>query len=147
MKLPTLFTAAALLILAAIGHTQGPPPAQYVPPAPTQPPAPTMPPDDKLAPLPQPVPPPTMPIATPTPAEQTVEQVLDALEKIKAEKAALEKKEQALADLLNKKLDAQKARVKKLGLEKSSPPATEPKPDYVGPIVITPAVESPSGKK
>jgi len=60
-----------------------------------------------------------------------VEQVIEALEQVKAQKAALENQEKRLADLLKKKLDAQGERVKKLGL-----PRGEPKPD------VTPRTDS-----
>jgi hypothetical protein len=60
-------------------------------------------------PVPQPIP---TPAVSP---ELTVDQVIDALEKIKAQKAELEKKEQALLDVLNKKLAKQTERLKNVG--------------------------------
>lgn len=141
MRLPTLLTAAGVLAVTALGHSQVPYPA----PAPVDP----TPKKEKASPLdeprlstPRPVrdfparipqnsfgdlptsPPqaiPPLPVAAP---EQTVEQVIESLEVLKAQKAALEKREKQLAELLKQKLDAQTERVKKLGL-----PREELKPD------------------
>lgn len=137
MRLPTLLTAAGVLAVTALGHSQVLP---QLPSAPDQPPK-----KEKVSPLDEPrlSAPPAVPRSVPNPAtrvpqkplddfpigspqpirvsptgapEQTVEQVIEALEVLKAQKAALEKREKQLAELLKQKLDAQAERVKKLGL-------------------------------
>jgi hypothetical protein len=171
MKLPALLAAAGLLSLAAVGHSQAPPATTPPAPAPLTPPhsyvpsgiprAETPPPVDLapgvLPPAPadatprsvyQPIPTPGVP---PQPPEQTVEQVLDALEKLKGQMAELQKREQVLTDLLNKKLDEQSARVKKLGVTPKRPPAIESTPegvpDAVAPITETAAPTTTTPKR
>ena len=56
--------------------------------------------------------------------EPTVEQMLDSLESLRVQKAELDKKERELVASINKKIDKQTERMKKLGLEK--PPAAPP---------------------
>lgn len=148
MKLPTLLAAAGLLALAAIGQSQTPTtpaptpadPAQYVPPGvkkeEPRAPTPDLPGPNNLPPASvyQPIANPAVP---PQPPEQTVDQVIDALEKIKAQKAELEKKEQALLDVLNKKLAKQAERLKNVGWKKEAVPVSGPKqmPDNVLPAI------------
>lgn len=127
MRLPTLLAALGLVALAAAGHSQPPPSPGSLPPEPT--------------PLGNPQPAPsTTPAPTP-PAEQTVDQVLDALERLQAQKAELEKQEQALKDVLAKKLEKQGERVKKVGLKKDAPP----KPRE-GPVTGRPEVTELPGR-
>jgi hypothetical protein len=68
---------------------------------------------------PQPTPA-TKPVPT-QPREPTVDQVLEALEHLQAQKAELEKQEQSLKAVLAKKLEQQGERVKKVGLKKDEP--------------------------
>ena len=97
MRLPTLLVAVSLLAIAGVGHTQQP---IVVPPSPGIPP------------IEPPVP------AVPPKAEQTLDQMLDALEALRVQKAELEKKEHAMVEAINKKLDTQTERMKKLGIKK-----------------------------
>ena len=59
--------------------------------------------------------------------------MLNELERIQSQKAALEKKEQELKAALRKKLDEQNQRLKKLGV---AAPEQEKEPDRVGRIII-----------
>jgi hypothetical protein len=85
-------------------------------PKPDLPPAP---PSAPTFPSPTVVVPSTPPAPTP---EKSVEQLLADLERVQAEKAALEKKEQELKTTIRKKLDQQTERLKKLGVGPAVPP-------------------------
>jgi hypothetical protein len=139
MRRTALFTAAGLVAAVSVGASQvpvGPPPPggnmllppaatptpesasprSGVPPVPGEVRLPTEPPvSGRIPPLPAPA----------TPPEQTVEQLLDALERLKAQKATLDKQEQAVKDALAKKLATQGERLKKLGVgEKKTEPVS-----------------------
>jgi hypothetical protein len=128
-----------LLVLAAVGAAQ-------VPPSPGGPPVPALPPGEKtFGPSADPVAPPhSLPLdpaatripspnvppaaAPPRPAEPTVEQMIEALERLKAQKADLDRQEQAIKEALAKKLAAQGERLRKLGVgEKADEPKRAPR--------------------
>ncbi len=67
----------------------------------------------------------------PLPPDPSIDQLLDELERVRAEKAALEKKARELKAAVQKKLEAQAERLKKLGVN-----GTPAEPDRVGRIVI-----------
>ena len=105
MRLPAVLVAASLLAIGGIGYSQVPQPGSLPPPG------------IPSFPSPSTSPPPSMP-------EPTVEQMLDSLESLRVQKAELEKRERELVASINKKIDKQTERMKKLGLEK--PPAAPP---------------------
>ena len=110
MKLPAVLVAASLLAVGGVGYSQVPQPGTIPPPG-----------------VPhftvrQPSPPAPLP-------EPTVEQMLDSLEALRVQKAELDKKEREMVASINKKIDKQTERMKKLGLEK--PPATPPAPPTI----------------
>jgi hypothetical protein len=108
------FVSAALVVIAAAGAYSQPVGPNVSPPA--------------FIPTPVAVPTP------PPPPPPSVDQLLDALERVQAQKAALEKQEQELKAAIRKKLEAQAERLKKLGV--AAPAAKEPEPDRVGRIII-----------
>jgi hypothetical protein len=77
--------------------------------------------------------------AVPKP-EPTLDQLLDQIEKIRAQKAELEKQEQALAAEVRKKMVKQTERLNKLGLGTPVPPPpslnSTPAPDLLIPAPI-----------
>ena len=141
------FVAAALLIVSAAAHSQPQPKPAPQPPSSggliPPPGAPSTPPAAYAVPL--------GPTAVPPPPEKSVEDLLNELERVQAEKAALEKREQDLKAALRKKLEAQVERLRKLGVAPSErdkvgraliegdAPAGDrviAKPDRVGRIII-----------
>ena len=129
MSTRALVISAALLIVSGAAHSQ-PKPAPAPPPS--QPPAVFIP----------AAPPVTVPVPPPPPP--SVEQLLDELERVQAQKAALEKKEQELKAAIRKKLEAQTERLKKLGV--APQPAKEAEPDRVGRIIIEGNTKTPDEK-
>jgi hypothetical protein len=69
-----------------------------------------------------------------TPPEKTVDELLSELERVQAEKAGLEKREQELKAMLRKKMEQQAERLKKLGV--APQPAKDAEPDRVGQIIL-----------
>jgi hypothetical protein len=122
----TVLVSAVLLIVPGAAHSQPkasqpalpPPPAVLVPTAP---------------PIALPAPPPPLP--------KSVEDLLSELERVQAQKAELDKKEQELKAVISKKLEAQAERLKKLGV---APKAAEP--DRVGKIIIEGNTKTPDDK-
>src|SRR4051812_10277406 len=103
-----LFLAAAGAALLTVG---GAAPAQYIPPGfPTQksPPLPGI-----VAPIP--ATPGNAAPSVPGPADMTIDQLLDAVEALRAEKAALVLKEQALLKAIGVKVEKQRERLNKVG--------------------------------
>ena len=121
MNLRTLFVSAGLLAIVCGSVYSGPSSPLPTPEdlGPTRPPA--------------TIPPPSTPLPV-IPKEKSVEELLDELERLQAQKAELEKKEQELKALVRKKLEKQAERLNKLGV--APQPAKEPEPDRVGRIVI-----------
>lgn len=115
MKTRTLLLSVALVVAAGAALAQ-PKPSLIPPPSP-------------------PIPSPPLPYVPPVPAEKTVDELLTELERVQADKAALEKREQDLKASVRKKLDAQNERLKKLGLAPPAP-AKDKEPDRVGRIII-----------
>jgi outer membrane protein assembly factor BamA len=81
---------------------------------------------------------PTIPAPTPTPSaqpakEKTLDQLLDELTSLRAQKAEMEKKEQDLIKVIQQKALKQNERMRQLGLP---PAATGSSPDRVGRIKI-----------
>lgn len=123
------------LLLAAVGGALlsvcGPAPAQYRPPGLPDPGRPKVTLSDFVVPIPKVAaqaeptafPPgglPAIPSATvPPPAgkpdDLTIDQLLDAVEAVRAQKAALEKQEQALLKVIGEKAEKLKARINKVG--------------------------------
>jgi len=95
------FVAVIVLVVVAVGtvYTQAPPPSPDLPKFPAD-----MAPGE----------------AVPKP-EPTLDQLLDQIEKIRAQKAELEKQEQALAAEVRKKMVKQTERLNKLGLGTPTP--------------------------
>ena len=75
---------------------------------------------------PTPISPTSPPVAPKPSAEPTLDELLASLEKLRGEKAELEKKEQELVKVIQKKATEQKVRMEKLGL--SIQPAMPPIP-------------------
>ena len=145
MSTRTLLLSVALLVVAGAAHSQPQPPAvlpsprlDFAPPAPPATP-PVVPPSLVM---------PALPPAPPAPPpEKTVDQLLTELERVQAEKAAIEKKEQELKVLLRKKLEQQTERINKLGVGPSvAPPPKEKRPDRVGRIMIEGNAKIPTEK-
>jgi len=83
--------------------------------------------------------------AKPTPPpEKTVEELLNELERVQAQKAELEKKEQDLKTTVRKKLEQQTERLNKLGV--TPVPAKPAQPDRVGRIIIEGNTQTPDEK-
>jgi hypothetical protein len=154
VPVPLPKTAAVLVPLPKLAHEPLPEPAP--PPAPSKPLVPLVPRLDFSPPVP-PVPapgdshgplipdprrdfyPPLPEVPTPAdfkkppaPPEKSVDDLLNELERVQAQKAELEKKEQELKAQLRKKLEAQTERLKKLGVA----PKDAKEPDRVGRITI-----------
>ena len=77
---------------------------------------------------------PSVPAVPAPPPEKNVEQLIDELERLQAQKAELAKKEQELKATLHKKLEKQTERLNKLGVAPKD--AKQPEPDRVGMIVV-----------
>jgi ABC-type Fe3+-hydroxamate transport system substrate-binding protein len=125
--------AALLAIAGGVAYSQAPKPA---PPAPgTSAPAP-----------PELIPPsgvPVVPVAPAAPQEKTIDQILDDLERVRLQKAELEKKEQELIKEARRRLEKQADRANRLGVVPVPPeppvPTTVPAPSSV------PAFPAPAG--
>src|SRR5262249_53824238 len=75
---------------------------------------------------------------------KSVDELLNELERIQSQKAELEKKERELKAALQKKLELQAERLKKLGVVPQ--PAKETEPDRVGRIIIEGNTKTPDAK-
>ena len=120
---PRLWLAACALLAAAACFTCLSRPAEGG--CGPQPPQPVT----GLPPVPPEGPPPAYGIPAPASAvapavPPTLEQLIDRLAAIKAQKEQLEKQEKALANEIRKKLAEQQQRLKKLGIEKDGPAPT-----------------------
>ena len=131
MSIRTVLVSVALLALCGAVSSQPPqlPPLpvpgrlDFSPPAPPGVPSPLT----FEVPAAPPVP------AKPTPpAEKSVEELLNELERVQAQKAALEKQELELKTTVRKKLEQQAERLQKLGVA----PKDAKMPDRVGRIII-----------
>ena len=80
------------------------------------------------------IPQPSPPVPT-QPKESTIEQLLDELEKVRAQKLELEKKEKTLVLEARKKLDKQLERLNRLGIGPEIPslPKTDLAPNFAPP--------------
>lgn len=85
---------------------------------------------------------PTAPAYVPPP-EKSVEELLTDLERVQAQKAELDKREQELKATIRKKLEKQAERLNKLGV---MPKKEEKEPDRVGRITIEGNVKTPDKK-
>jgi hypothetical protein len=125
VSIRTVLVSTALLAVCGAAASQPQPPPRLEFPIPSPPAS---------------VPPPEVPVPAdfkkPTaPVEKSVDDLLNELERIQAQKAALEKQEQELKAAIRKKLEAQAERLKKLGVApKDAKDAKEP--DRVGRIII-----------
>lgn len=126
MRLPTAIVAVALLAVAGVGYTQVPPalPGLATP--------------VEVSPL--------LPFSTleqsVAPQDQTVEQMLDAVDALRQQKAQLEKQEKAIIEQLNKKVEKQSERMRKLGIGSTKPLDTEP-PPLTKPLSLPPRANLP----
>ncbi len=127
------FVSVALLIACGAAVSQQPTPPPVVLPSGPNIPA-----------VNPPLPPPTVVVPVSPPAPSSVDDLLNQLERVQAEKAALEKKEQELKAAIRKKLDAQAERLKKLGIAPKE--AKEKEPDRVGRIIIEGNTKTPDKK-
>src|SRR5205823_11197464 len=123
-----------VLLAAAAAYTQSQPPAP-VGGGPTLPAPVTVSPDlappSVVPPLPrQSIPPQSVPVA---PKEPTVDEMLDSLERLRAQKLEIEKREQELVAAIRRKIEKQAERLERLGVAPRPAAAT---PDRVGRIVI-----------
>ena len=131
MSIRTVLVSAALLTLCGAVSSQPP----QLPPLPVparldfSPPAPpgVPPPPAFVVPAAPPV-----PVKPTPPPEKSVEELLNELERVQAQKAELEKKEQELKATVLKKLEQQTERLQKLGVA----PKDAKMPDRVGRIII-----------
>src|SRR5437763_5743531 len=132
MRSYLLVAVLVLPAVAAVAYTQSQPPA--VPPLPSPPvvqqadpappPAAIRPPEGRI------IPPQSVPVA---PKEPTVDEMLDSLERLRAQKAEIEKREQELVAAIRRKIEKQAERLERLGVAPRPAAAT---PDRVGRIVI-----------
>lgn len=125
-----LLVVAALLVAAGASRSQ-PPEALRLPRLPS-------------------TPPPSPPVYTPPvppapPPEKSVDDLLVELERVQAEKVAIEKREQELKATLRKKLEQQTERLKKLGVAPPVP-VKEAEPDRIGRIIIEGNERTPDKK-
>lgn len=120
MSARTFLVSVGLFAVVCGAHAQ---PLQF----PGAPPTPVYPPPPAVAPQP-------VPSVPSVPHERSVDDLLGELEGLRAQKAALEKKEQELTATLRKKLDAQAERLKKLGVAPNEAKPAEP--DRVGKILL-----------
>lgn len=91
----------------------------------------------------QPIPLAIVPSALTPPPPPTLDQLLDQLEQVQAQKAELAKREESLRQIIRKKLDEQDQRLKKLGL---APMPKEKEPDRVCRIIIEGNTKTPEKK-
>ena len=96
-------------LLAICGVVLAQAPTNPVPPLPGPPASVKVPTQPELSPDPEPI-----PSVQRKAEDQTLEQLLDAVEIVRAQKAELEKKEQALRKALQKKMEKLKERIEKL---------------------------------
>ena len=152
MSIRALVVSVALLVVSDAAHSQPKPtppavvvPLPGVPPVvPTLPAAPVGPRLDFSPPAPPATPALTMQPPPPPLPPPSVEDMLNELERIQSQKAALEKKEQELKAALRKKLEEQSERLKKLGVAPQA--AKEAEPDRVGRIIIEGNTKTPDQK-
>jgi len=122
MRSNAIRLTAVLLVCGAVGAATGQPPVGALP-SPLLPgdgPAVVQPTPAVVQPTPPPAPPPT------------VDVLIEQLTKLRAEKAELEKREQAVVKALREKLQEQKARLAKLGINEP-PPVEKPTAVEVSP--------------
>jgi hypothetical protein len=121
MKTRTLIAAAAgCVVLVACGMALAQPRSGGVPPGASPPGIPAA--NPIPAGLPSPVPVQNAPVeAAPKPDDMSIDQLIDAVEQIRTQKADLEKKEQAMLKTLRTKAAKQKERID--GLDVGQPPA------------------------
>jgi hypothetical protein len=117
-----VFALAVLVAAGGVARTQ--------PPIPT--PAPSA---QTIPPVTPPLPSPSVTVPTPPPPP-TLDQLLDQLEQVQAQKAEMAKREESLRQIIRKKLDGQDQRLKKLGLAPQPAKVKVMEPDRVGRIII-----------
>ena len=114
MRLPTAIVALALLAVAGVGYSQIPPPAIGLLPPPPH--------EVQLVPVLE---------QSAAPQEQSVEQMLDTVDALRLQKAILEKREKAIIEELNKKVEKQSERMRKLGIGSARPVEIQPLPPRI----------------
>jgi hypothetical protein len=137
----TLLVPAGLLIVVCGAASSQPQPTPTTPPPPpvvagVQPPPPVY-----VKPV---TPTPPSLVIPAVPQEKSVDELLNDLEQLQAQKAELEKRERELKATLRKRLEKQAERLNKLGV--APQPAKEPEPDRVGRIVIEGNTKTPDKK-
>ncbi len=134
MKTRMAFALALVVTAGGIGQTQPQPKPGVVLPSPPL--------GDGVPPL-SPIQPP--PLIRSAAKDDTLAQLLDQLEQLQQQRVALAKREEALRQIIHKKLDEQGQRLKKLGLV-PPPSAKEKEPDRVGRIRIVGNIKTPDKK-
>jgi len=143
VSIRTVFVSVAVLVFCGAVSSQPQPNHPPLPGAapPVAPPVPVVPrldffPPTALAPTS-----PSLVVPTPPapPPEKTVDELLTELERMQAQKAELEKKEQELKATVRKKLEQQAERLKKLGVT----PQQKASPDRIGVIVFEGNTKTP----
>ena len=86
---------------------------------------------------------PTGPAAPNQPRGQTIDQILDDIERLRAQRAELEKQEQELVKEVRKKLDKQSERTKRMGILEL-PPTVGSGPVSPPSGALTPTIPPPS---
>lgn len=134
--------AAGVALLAVVGMTL----AQPKPSTPVPQPAPV--PDTLL------VPAPPQRVVESKPEDMTIEQLLDAVDGFRAQKAEIEKKERAYMKVVHQKADKLKQRIDNLDGDKTTPPpviSTTSAPSIpapgIGPGAVFPPVGNPSVRR
>ena len=133
-----LLVPALLLVACGVAYTQSQPRGIPSPGVPTAP-----------QPVPQSVPSEPQPAVTPSSvplAEKTLDQLLDRLEALRAQKAELEKAEQEVVKEIRRKLERQADRVNRLGITANDlfpPPGVS---SSLGPPAGIPTAPVPAGR-
>jgi hypothetical protein len=125
MKSTIAIAALAVLVVAGTSYTQQAPRPTSSPPAvaPTD----TIPPVSVAPAPPANIPPSYVPVAS---QELTVDQMLDRLQQLRAQKAEIEKKEHELLNAIRKKVEKQTERLERLGVT-PRPPEPLPSPPSI----------------
>jgi hypothetical protein len=132
VKIRTTLTALTMLTVCVAAYPQPTPQPTLRPTQPSQSNPPTVTPTDVIPAVPvapsapsNTIPPPAVPAA---PLEQTVDQMLDRLEHLRAQKAEIERKEQELLSAIRKKIEKQSERLDRLGITPRPPEPVAPLP-------------------
>jgi len=100
----------------------------------------TSPPPVQEPPVPPPARPPDAPASQPAPAGMSIDQLMEQLTRLRAQRAELEKLEKEVMDALKEKLKEQRQRLQKLGVPVEEQPVapTKPVPPPIDKLRIAP---------